>query len=96
MNALGAWLEHPESTSFSQPILEEVAKIRAIVSASAAGGGSAYVRESTFWESLDAFTLSIRYWSNDDMQESYDVAARAVQVGQAAHGHRSGLIRSTQ
>jgi LuxR family maltose regulon positive regulatory protein len=84
LNALEAWLEHLESTSASQTILEEVATIRAIVSTSAPGGGSADVRERTFWESLDAFTLSIRYWSNDDTQESYDAAARAVQAGQAA------------
>ncbi len=95
LNALEAWLEHLESTSSSQPILEEVATIRAIVSASAAGGGSASVRESTVWESLDAFTLSIRYWSNDDTQESYDVAARAVQVGQAAGLRSASLLAAS-
>src|SRR5262249_41969340 len=47
LNALEAWLEHLESSSASQTILEEVATIRAIVSSSASGGGSASVREST-------------------------------------------------
>ena len=95
MNALEAWLEHLESTSSSQPILEEVATIRAIVSASSAGGGSASVRESTFWESLDAFILSIRYWSNDDTQESYDAAVQAVQAGQAAGLRSASLLAAS-
>jgi len=84
LNALEAWLEHLESSSASESILKEVATIRAILSASAAGGVSAPVRENTVWESLDAFTLSMQYWSQDDTQESYAAAARAVQAGQAS------------
>src|SRR5262249_38700644 len=69
----------------------EVALIRASLSASAAGGGSASVRARSVWESLDAFSLSIRYWLHDDTQASYAAAARAVQAGQAS-GLRSAML----
>jgi LuxR family transcriptional regulator, maltose regulon positive regulatory protein len=84
MNALEAWLQHLASSSASESILEEVANIRAIIGTSAAGGGSACVRERTFWESLDAFTVSMDYWSHDHTQASYAAATRAVQAGQAS------------
>jgi LuxR family transcriptional regulator, maltose regulon positive regulatory protein len=84
MNALQAWLEHLESTTTSESVLEEVATIRSLVGTSAAAGGSASVCASTDWESLDAFTLSMHAWARDDTQKSYDAAARAVQAGQAS------------
>src|SRR6185369_10985647 len=75
----------------AQPILDEVANIRAIVGASAADSGSASICESSVWESLDAFTLSMHYWSHDHTQASYAAAARAVQAGQAS-GLRSASL----
>ncbi len=92
LNALDAWLEHLEASSASETVLVEVATIRAIVCASAAGGGSASVREHTVWESLDAFTLSMQYWSHDDTQASYAAAERAVQAGQASGLRSAGLL----
>src|SRR5262249_58406291 len=83
LNALEAWLEHLESSSASETVLEEVITIRAIVSSSAAGGGAS-VRGGTAWESLDAFTLSMQYWSHGNTQASYAAAARAAQAGQAS------------
>jgi LuxR family maltose regulon positive regulatory protein len=91
LNALDAWLEHLEASSASETVLEEVATIRAIVGTNAAGGGSASVRENTVWESLDAFTLSMQYWSQNDTQASYAAAARAVQAGQTS-GLRSASL----
>jgi LuxR family maltose regulon positive regulatory protein len=95
LNALEAWLEHLESTSASESIVEEVATIRAIVDTSAAGGSSASVRENTVWESLDAFTLSMHYWSQNDTQASYAAAARAVQVGHASGLRSASLLAAS-
>jgi LuxR family maltose regulon positive regulatory protein len=91
LNGLEAWLEHLEASSASAPVLEEVARIRAIVGTGVAEGGNATVRESSVWESLDAFTLSMQHWSRDDAQASYAAAARAVQAGQAT-GLRSARL----
>src|SRR5262249_34887167 len=91
LNALEAWLEHLMSSSASETVSQEVARIRAIASASAVGGGSASVPESTVWDSLDAFTLSMQYLSHDDTRESYAAAARAVQAGKAS-GLRSASL----
>lgn len=85
LNALEAWLAYLESSSASEIVLEEVARIRTIV------GSSASVYENTVWESLDAFTLSMHYWLRDDTQASYAAAARAVQAGQAT-GLRSASL----
>jgi ATP/maltotriose-dependent transcriptional regulator MalT len=95
LNALEAWLEHLESSSVSETIVAEVATIRAIVGASAAGGGSASVCESTVWESLDAFTLSMHYWSQNDLQASYAAAVRAVQAGQATGLRSASLLAAS-
>jgi LuxR family maltose regulon positive regulatory protein len=75
LNALDAWLEQLEASSACESILEQVARIRALV------GGSASVRESSVWESLDAFSRSMHCWAQDDTQASYAAAARAVQAG---------------
>jgi LuxR family maltose regulon positive regulatory protein len=91
LNGLEGWLEHLEASSAPEPVLEEVARIRAIVGTGVAEGGNATVRESSVWESLDAFTLSIQHWSRGDTQASYAAAARAVQAGQAT-GLRSARL----
>jgi LuxR family transcriptional regulator, maltose regulon positive regulatory protein len=91
LNALKAWLEQLEASNTAKTVLEEVASIRAIVGTGATASGSASVGTSTVWESLDAFTLSMQYWSHDDTQASYAAAARAVQVGQAT-GFRSARL----
>ncbi len=91
LNALESWLEHLETSSVSETVVEEVATIRAIVSTSAANGGRPPVRENTVWESLDAFTLSMHSWSHGEIQASYAAAARAVQAGQAS-GLRSASL----
>jgi ATP/maltotriose-dependent transcriptional regulator MalT len=91
MNALKAWLTHLESSSASKSIMDEAANIRAIAGTSAARGGSASVDEHTVWESLDAFTLSMHYWSQNDTHASYAAAARAVQAGHA-NGFRSASL----
>ena len=91
MNALEAWLAHLESSSASKSIVDEAANIRAIVGTSAARGSSASVDEHTVWESLDAFTLSMHYWSQNDTHASYAAAARAVQAGHAS-GFRSASL----
>jgi LuxR family maltose regulon positive regulatory protein len=85
LNALEAWLEHLESGNTSETVVAEVARIRAIV------GASASVPKNAVWESLDAFTLSMHSWSHDDTEESYAAAARALQVGQAS-GLRSASL----
>jgi LuxR family maltose regulon positive regulatory protein len=85
LNALEAWLEHLESNGAPESVLVEVAAIRAII------GGSTSVDEGAAWEGLDAFTLSMHAWAQDDTRASYAAAARAVQAGQTG-GFRSASL----
>jgi LuxR family maltose regulon positive regulatory protein len=85
LNALEAWLEQLESHGAPASGLAEVAAIRAIV------GGSTSVGEGAAWEGLDAFTLSMHSWAQDDTQASYAAATRAVQAGRVT-GLRSASL----
>ena len=89
LNALEAWLEHLESNSAPASVLAEVAAIRAIV------GGGTSVGEGTAWEGLDAFTLSMHAWAQDDTQASYAAAARAVQAGHVTGLRSASLLAAS-
>jgi LuxR family transcriptional regulator, maltose regulon positive regulatory protein len=94
MNALQAWLEHLESSSASETIIDTTARIRAVVGTSVEVCGSVSVDERSVWESLDAFTFSMQYWSQSDTQASYAAAARAIQAGRAG-GFRAASLLAT-
>jgi LuxR family transcriptional regulator, maltose regulon positive regulatory protein len=89
LNALEAWLEHLESNGAPESVLAEVAAIRAIV------GGSTSVDEGAAWEGLDAFTLSMHAWAQDDTQASYAAAARAVQAGHVTGLRSASLLAAS-
>jgi LuxR family maltose regulon positive regulatory protein len=91
LNALEVWLEQLESSSACKSVLGEVATIRAQSGADVARGGTARGEEHTVWESLNAFTLSMHYWSQNDTRASYGAAARAVEVGNG-RGLRSASL----
>lgn len=76
LNALEAWLEQLEANGVSESVWREVAAIRATV------GGNTSVGEGAAWEGLDAFTLSMHAWAQNDTKASYAAAARAVQAAQ--------------
>ena len=90
MKALEMWLARLEKMATpGSPVLAEVAQIRAVLDGleQEKAGSGAY-----WWESLDAFTLSISHWTQYRLEAGFKASERAAVTGRAIGNDTIALL----
>ena len=89
MKALETWLDNLEKITASRSVQAEVRQIRAVLDGRE---GETAVSSDYWWESLDAFTLSISHWTQYRMEAGYRAAERAAVAGRAIGNDSIALL----